>query len=272
MNAIIQMVHTKVMGSVIDAIEYYLVSKMYSDDIYLVFFSYYNSDYFDTYKQRIINLINNRYNYRGNFENNIVVLPLVKLLRLKLNKALIVDWGTIPKIRGLINSKELYIISELSDKQYMLDKNKYNATYFGEMPFVYKDIQYNMKFAFDFYPKLTNIKQAIYINSPNNDYSSDGALQKIASMFNRKILLKKERHEQNLFEQFDTYLYYHANKYFDPHPRLFHECYFYDKKIHYVNQFNIYDGSYFRYKDLLKNGLNNRLLTKEDEIIQLLIH
>lgn len=46
---------------------------------------------------------------------------------------------------------------------------------------------------------------------------------------------------------FNTYIYYHTG-YFDPHPRLQMECMFYNKKIIYINEHNIKDGSYFRNK------------------------
>ena len=51
----------------------------------------------------------------------------------------------------------------------------------------------------------------------------------------KPIILKSGNHLGNLFEKFDTYVYYHANKWFDPHPRLFRECKFYGKEIHYIN-------------------------------------
>jgi hypothetical protein len=39
----------------------------------------------------------------------------------------------------------------------------------------------------------------------------------------------------------------------------------------YFNNYEIKDGSYYRYKDLLENGLEKRILSKDDEIVQLFI-
>lgn len=66
---------------------------------------------------------------------------------------------------------------------------------------------------------------------------------------------------------FDTYVYYHTG-YFDPHPRLFYECIFYNKKIIYINKANIKDGGYYRYYDAINNGLQNAWLDDNDKIVK----
>lgn len=90
-------------------------------------------------------------------------------------------------------------------------------------------------------------------------------------MFLNLYSLKAKKHKENLFENFTHYVYCHANKWFDPHPRLFLECTFYDKKIIYNNLFDIKDGSWYRYNDIIKNGIEGRTLTRDDEIIGQLI-
>jgi len=79
-----------------------------------------------------------------------------------------------------------------------------------------------------------------------------------------------EYHPTNFHQLFNTYIYYHTG-YFDPHPRLFHECVFYNKKIIYINKNNVKDGSYFRYHDAITNGLKNVWLDETDEIIREMI-
>jgi hypothetical protein len=64
------------------------------------------------------------------------------------------------------------------------------------------------------------------------------------------------------------YVYYHANKWFDPHPRLFLECTFYNKEIRYYNKYDIKDGSYYRYIDVMLRGIDDRTLSKDDEIVR----
>lgn len=270
------MIHNKVMGSVIDVIEYYLTARQYSKDVYLAFFPYNNETLYHDYRSKIIDLIKSKYlNLPDNFENNILKIKKFDLPKIRPDKLIIFDWGSIPRLKGFLAfAHKLIIISELSEPEYMVDKNKYNVVYYGEMPFVYKDYPYRMKFAFDLYPRLKQVKKGLYINSPNNDYLQDKNILSYLNNFQyeeNQIFKKSGTHKDNLFEHFDHYLYYHANKYFDTHPRLFHECYFYNKKITYVNEYNIKDGSYYRYQDLLKTGLENRILGEGDEIIQELL-
>ena len=125
-----------------------------------------------------------------------------------------------------------------------------------------------MKFMFDRYKALNKVDNAIYMNSPHNDnYDFIESLP----LPDKPVIYKSRTHKKNLFEQFDTYVYYHANTWFDPHPRLFIECKYYDKEILYFNPDNIIDGSHYRYEDIQKNGVNNRTLTKNDEIVRQLI-
>jgi hypothetical protein len=139
------------------------------------------------------------------------------------------------------------------------------------MPFHYKDHDYRMKCLFDRYRKLGEVKKGTYVNSPRNsnfDFLHNLVGFNIPLPF---IVKSKTKHEENLFEKFTHYLYYHADKWFDPHPRLFLECKFYGKKIFYINPKQIKDGSWFRYKDIEENGLHERTLNKDDEIIRQLI-
>lgn len=86
----------------------------------------------------------------------------------------------------------------------------------------------------------------------------------------KKILFLTD-HPENFHQLFDTYIYYHTG-YFDPHPRMFHECIFYNKKIIYINNENVKDGGYYRYNDAIKNGLKNHSMSIKDDIIQRVIH
>ena len=139
------------------------------------------------------------------------------------------------------------------------------------MPFHYKDHEYRMKCLFGRYKTIPlNPESGTYVNSPRNEdfLEVQYALPHLPRPF---IFKSKTKPEENLFEKFTHYLYYHADKWFDPHPRLFLECAWYNKDITYRNPYNVKDGSWYRYKDLLKNGLNDRILTKDDEIIRQLI-
>jgi hypothetical protein len=161
----------------------------------------------------------------------------------------------------------LVVISEkkTDDPEFFFRKDLYNVTYYGEMPFHYRDEEYRMKFLLDRYKKLKTVDEAIFINSPHNE---DLSFVDELSLPDKPIIYKTRNHKDNLFEKFDTYVYYHANKWFDPHPRLFIESAFYDKEILYFNPQNIMDGSFYRYKDLMERGIEGRTLTKDDEIVR----
>lgn len=73
-------------------------------------------------------------------------------------------------------------------------------------------------------------------------------------------------HPKDFHTLFNTYIYYHTG-YFDPHPRMFHECIFYNKNIIYINKNNIKDGGYYRYLDAINNGLLNHSMNINDDII-----
>ena len=259
-------------GGVIDFIEYYLCILEQNNEIKLLILNY-NLEF----KRILINLIKDRYNLDGlNFEKNIIGISKTELLRIKFDRLLIVDYGTIIKVRGLINilndDSKIIITSDLHTNipECIINRDLYPkdcVIYYGEMPFVYKDIQYNHKFLFSRFKPLTKTNSAIFLHSPkNNDYNFINNYKNIFK--NRKIIFKTEKHKIHLFELFDTFVYFHANKWFDPRPRLMHECTFYNKEIIYINEPNCIDGSYFRYKDLIANGLNNRHLTKNDEVVE----
>jgi hypothetical protein len=195
---------------------------------------------------------------------------------MKFSRLLLLDYGTIYKVRGLISvvdsKSKIIIVSDLrtDDPKYTIDKSLYPegcVVYYGEMPFVYKDIEYKHKFLFSRYKPLRNVGSSIFLHTPkSNDLSF---IERYGNVFvGKHIILKTEKHKPNLFGLFDTFVYFHADKWFDPRPRLMHECYFYNKKIVYINEIGRKDGSYFRYKDLMHNGISNRYLTSDDEVVR----
>jgi hypothetical protein len=212
-------------------------------------------------------MFENRYDLDDlKWKDNIITITLPKLIHLSFKNSLVVDYSTINKTKGLLRSEKIIVLSDFhtDKKEFMYDKEKQNVIYYGEMPFVYKDISYNMKFLFNRFKKLKVVKNNIYVNSP---FNKDRSFIKNLNL-NRNVIFKSISHLDNMFEQFDTYIYYHANKWFDPHPRLFHECFFYDKEIKYINDHGVLDGGYYRWVDLKKNGLKNRYLNENDEVVK----
>ena len=254
-------------GSIINVFEYFLCAYEYNPDIKLIFL-----DCQQHFYDHFIRTIRDRYDLTGldGFEDNILQIPRKTLLRTRFGRALVLDYGSIPKIKGCLCAKDFLMITEVlpEEKDFILDKNLYNVTYYGEMPFHYRDKEYRMKMLLSRMKTLNKVESAIYVNSPHND---DFSFLEDLDLPDKPILLKKRLHQDNLFELFDTYLYYHANKWLDPHPRLFVECAHYNKEIIYYNMYGIKDGSYYRYHDVKENGTRDRNLTKDDEIIKRLI-
>lgn len=253
-------------GSIINLFEYFLCMYQYKKDVEIVFVDG-EKDGID----KFIKIMYDRCNIedlRG-FESNMRILKRYKLMYEQFDRALVLDFGTISEIRGLIRVKDLIVISEkkTEDPNFFFRKDLYPVTYYGEMPFHYRDEEYRMKMLFDRYKEIKNVEPGIFINSPHNKRKD---FVKRLKLPNKPILFKTRDHKRNLFEQFDTYVYYHADKWFDPHPRLFVECTFYGKEIMYFNHPKRMDGSYYRYNDVIKNGIDGRTLNKDDTIVRLM--
>lgn len=259
-------------GSVLNAIEYYLAMLIHNSSIRLLIINY-NS----IFQNKLEALIKDRYNTIGlDFKSNIINLNYEKdLLHYSFDRLLILDYSTLSKVRGLIklknNKSKIIIISELhtDNPNFMIDKSLYPkgcVEYYGEMPFVYKDYQYTMKFLFSRYCPTCETSNNVFIHSPNN--TNYNFVDELELPEHTGILFKTGEHKNKLFSLFNTFVYYHAGKWFDPHPRLMVESYFYGKKILYYNYPNVIDGSYYRYTDLIKNGIDHRYLDKDDEIVR----
>lgn len=253
-------------GSLFNAFEYFVACYEQDKDFKLVLTGAKPED-IDYYMQ----IFENRYDLSGleNIRNNIIDIERrIKLVQIRFENALVVDYSTIYMTKGLFCPKKLIVISEkyTEDKDYFYRKDWYNVTYYGEMPFHYRDKEYRMKFLFDRFKKLNEVKEGIYISAPQ--CLDEEYLEEI-NLPNKPIYFKsRDNHLNNLFEQFDTYVYYHCDRWFDPHPRLMIESYFYGKEILYFNKPNVKDGSFYRYNDLMKRGIEDRSLTKDDEIVK----
>ena len=171
----------------------------------------------------------------GKYKKNIIYTK--KLISRKFDIVLVLDYMTINKTIGLINADKIIVISEkyTAHPEYFYKKDLYNVEYYGEMPFHYKDHEYKMKCLFNHYKPLNEVRSGTFVNSPQNEnifYDLDIDLyMKKYNLPNSPFIFKsKTIPEENLFEKFTHYLYIHGNKWFDPHPRLFLECSFYNKK------------------------------------------
>lgn len=248
----------RISGVVINCLEYFFTIYEQNPEIKLYIL---NAN--ENIRQELIELSENRY-YLDDlkfWQENFIPIKYSKIIREKFNKVLVVDYETVNKTCNLLRADEIIQIQE--DDNYKFPHEKVKI--FGEMPFHYKDVQYKMKMMFSRYRNIKKSKEGIYVNSPRN---RNWDFLKYIDLPDKPIVYKERSHLDNMFEQFDTYLYWHANTWFDPHPRLFHESYYYGKKIMYYNHPKVKDGGWYRYHDMLENGLAGRILTKNDEIVR----
>lgn len=267
MKALLFYQHTrKLTGSTFNMFEYYVTILENNPEFKLIMLDATPSDieyYCDIFENRYdLDDIDYRKNFMGKDFKEIVKLNST------LSKVLVLDYGTVEKLKNILLLPEIVHIAERTeDSKYCFSSD--NVTVYGEMPFSKWDKPYRMKLMFNRFKKLNKVEEAIYVYSPEN---KDRTFVDDLDLGDKKILFKAGDHLSNLFENFDEYVYYHGNKVWDQHPRLFLECAYYKKKITYINNFNVKDGSYYRYQDLTELGLENRTLTKDDEIVKLFGH
>jgi hypothetical protein len=269
MNAVIFYEYNQLItGSTINMFEYYLCAYQYNKDLKLILINARRSTI-----KKFLGIIENRYILDGieDFNKNIICISKSVLIRMEFDTVLVLDYNTINHTRGLLRADKIIVISEKYTDRYFYSKTKYNVTYYGEMPFHYRDIKYRMKCLFYRFKPLREINTGTYINSPKNDENIERLALSLGAP-EPYITKSKTKHRENLFEQFTTYFYYHADKWFDPHPRLFLECKYYGKEIIYYNPIGVKDGSWYRYYDVLLHGLKDRTLNSKDEIIGTLIN
>jgi hypothetical protein len=253
-------------GAVINMLEYFFAIYEHNKEFKFVIIDQKSGDH----RQFYFDVAYDRYyldDLKG-FEENFIYLKRSSLIRNKFEKVLVHDSLSVKEVKGVIRADEIIVLADfyLDNPKYFLGKDKYNVEYFGEMPFQYKDTQYNFKMLFDRFKKLPHEDNAIYIHSPRNQDKS--FVDKLNLPKNKPVIHRGFGHLDGLFSRFNEFIYYHAHTWFDMTPRLMHECTFYGKPVRYINEWNLKDGSYFRYKDLQENGLKNRTLSKNDEIVR----
>lgn len=252
-------------GSIIDAFEYYFAILEHNPNMKLILI-----DFPEHFKNYLFKIVKERYFLNDlNWENSVMSIRRSQIIQEKFDRVLIVDYSTIMRLKGILTSNKILIISELftNNPDYFMGHDLYNVEYYAEMPFVYKDHNYRMKLLFDRFKPIKETRRGYYIHSSKNNNIEE--VPKFLNLHNDlPIYFKQESHMNNFFEYFGVYIYFHSGNYFDPHPRLPLECFFYDKTLRYFNDVNIRDGSFYRFEDLKNCGLKDRTLNKNDEIVR----
>jgi hypothetical protein len=255
----------KVSGSIIDCFEYYFCILEHNPNIKLVLINF-SHDFLNF----IFDIIKDKYVLDDlDWKKNIWFFKKYDIIKYRFRKVLVIDYSTIKKTKGLLVADEIFVITEYFTQypDYFYDKNIYNVTYYTEMPFEYCDVPYKLKLLFDRFKPIEMKQKGIYVHSPFNP-NLDQIPEELGLDDRKPIYYKKLKHMDDLFAYFDEYIYYHVDMYFDTHPRMPLECTFYNKKVKYIKNNDTKDGSYYRFKDLEENGLKDRFLNKDDEIVQ----
>jgi len=287
------------MGSLYDSIEYFLEIREQNPDVQLLFYiiptsklffqsldknkQHVGNSYVDfsipaitllTIKDQLRNIIDGKYLIDDySFMDNIHLIELTKLfLRNNPNKILTLDLSTPRKFKMFLAraQTEVLIVPEWTKNEYYYQSKINNVNYYTEMPFCKCDVPYKMKFAFKRLRSIPKeLPNKLYINYPQMSFPfTDPQINGIINNYNKEVLIKEGNFFFDLHERFNEYIYFQSVKWFDPHPKLFHECKFYGKPYHYYNLNNVKDGSYYRYRDSLTESISERELTKDDVIVQ----
>ena len=119
-------------GAIIDVFEYYFAILEHNKNIKL-----YLIDFTDEFTNHLISLMEERYYLDDlKWKENIVHIKRFNIITHIFEKVLIIDYSTISRLKGLLRSKEIIVISELytDDPNYFMGTDKYNIKYYGEMP------------------------------------------------------------------------------------------------------------------------------------------
>jgi len=270
------------MGSLYDSLEYFMKIYETNKDVQLLFhitihydgitniFKQMNGNFESLYKQ-LKKIIDGKYYVDDySFFDNIHFVDLKHLfVNNQLNKILTIDLLT-PSIfkKFIARGKEILIIPEWTYPKYFYQSNVNKVTYYTEMPFCYCDVQYRMKFDFERLKPVDSFANKLYINYPYRDWKESALIMNKVEEIKKPLLIKEEQFLYDLHFHFDEYMYFQSSSWFDPHPKLFHECKFYNKPYHYFNWKNVKDGAYYRYYMSLEDNLKELQLDKNDIIIR----
>lgn len=282
-------------GAVVDAVEYYLYMKSIGIDIKLCVYNRFNKMYSPDIT-KLFQLIEDRYVIKFDYKSDIKYYNRTwEFIKDKYDTVLILDRATI-EIFPLVNANRIIFFHDYSvmgGTQKLYDKlNEFDhIKVYHEMPFALTrefSTQTNLKMAFSLYKKHNPVKYHYFMNYlskgdvfgvmnvlkniPNDQYlfitANDKNYEMLLRLQDMRLVLWTE-HPKNFFSKFGKYIYCHDGHYFDPRPRMFHECAFYDKPILYINEHNIKDGSWYRYNDVIENphAVEDRTLSPNDPLI-----
>lgn len=251
-------------GSVINAFEYFYTCYEIDNNVRLLIITPYKS------KDFYINFFNNKYNIDNNWVNNLDVDTPSNLIRYKFDNILLMNWAG-NYLNNILFYKNILFLSntDLSHKKI----KKYYCEYKHLTPFNVDYINYKGKIRWDLFKKPSKLDNKTYINCPFK-YITDKDIN-LNLISNNNIInnIKKINYINRVnlntpfnFGLYDSMLYIQMKEKIDLKPRCFIECQFLNIPYEFIYNGNN-DGSYYRYHESLSENLNDRLLTKNDILI-----
>ena len=261
-------------GGTYDAIEYaYVLSKLGTTNLIMYRLKdcvFGKNDNLESMKNGILDIIHKKY-MLDKPDFNIIIRKGNIIDRNQYKSILAVDSVIVNKIPLFLFEKAFILadpyMSNISF--YHRVKDLPNVYTYNEMPFFPAEVNYKFKFAFDIYKKYDRLKNNTLISYKNDKEPFNKHITKFVNNITGKEVSYKWP-INDFHQKFNKYVYNNID-YFDPRPRIFHECAFYgistNNIIRNIKSEN-YDGAYYRIKSLQEDGLECRYLTIEDELIQ----
>jgi hypothetical protein len=287
-------------GALFDVLDYYLYAKYLKKKTKLVLIKTQN---FMT-PEEVYKQIESRYVLKNiKWKEDIIWIDNHwKMPSLKFNNLVVMDYYTtgILKYTKANHYHLIYDHNDFFTERYKDYIKRSNYTIYNEMPFGIENVVYKLKIPTNLYkiPLIRDCEKNCYINCNRKSISE---LERALNLTDKNILITNYRqllHELNVnrnplgnsfdrfvekcnrvkvvkyapeyfFKLWDTYMYIHDGKYFEPRCRLLLEARMMKKKIIYDNQYDIRDGSFYRWNEIKRRKRlpKDRILTEKDLII-----
>ena len=191
---------------------------------------------------------------------------------------LFIDSSCIEQI-PLYKAKKYFIYADYIPDSFRILKRVCklnNVIIMNEMPFYPSPVNYMFKHAFNIFKHYDYLENnTLYsIKWVNNRPQRINRFIHHTEFMNNKDnkIIKFDWPLNDFNQKFNRYVYYNKN-YFDPRPRIFHECAHYgrniDNIIRIVEKEN-FDGAYIKISKLKDGDITERILTINDDLIQMM--
>lgn len=213
-----------------------------------------------------LNLIRKMFSekYTCSFDG-VLPIKITELHGLKLDRTLVFDVMTFDHCKAFLTG-QVHCYSNNTHPNYKYQDSReviYYGTYSEYQVF---DIHSHIKINFDIFKPLQQQGCGVFISCPNRAYIESN-LQRYQQQFNKPVYLKKhDAGSGNIFDMIDSVHYVHTQR--DTNNRIIPEAFYYDKQVTLEYVYDETDSVYYRYNDIIANGLNNYILTEDDLMVQ----